>query len=66
MGGQTVKLKDLYINLKIPRRARLHWPLVCAGKQILWVAGYRIAQAFRITAETRRILHLEIKKLPPA
>jgi tRNA(Ile)-lysidine synthase len=65
MGGQTLKVKDLFINLKIPRRARQQWPLVCAGEQVVWVAGYRIAHPFRITAATRHILHLEIKR-PPA
>jgi tRNA(Ile)-lysidine synthase len=64
MDGQTVKVKDFYINLKIPRRARAHWPLVCAGEQVLWVVGYRIAHPFRITEKTKHILHLEIKKLP--
>jgi tRNA(Ile)-lysidine synthase len=64
MASQTIKVKDFYINLKIPRRARAHWPLVCAGEQILWVVGYRIAHPFRITEKTKHILHLEIKKLP--
>ena len=64
MGGQTIKIRDFFINLKIPRRARAGWPLVCAGEQIVWVAGYRIAHPFRITDETKTILHLEIKKLP--
>jgi tRNA(Ile)-lysidine synthase len=66
MGGQTVGVKDLYINLKIPRRARPHWPLVCAGDQVAWVVGYRIAHPFRITKATKRMLHLEIKRLPSA
>jgi tRNA(Ile)-lysidine synthase len=64
MAGQTIKVKDFYINLKIPRRARGRWPLICAGDQVLWVAGYRIAHPFRITENTKHILHLEIKKLP--
>jgi tRNA(Ile)-lysidine synthase len=64
MAGQTIKVKDFYINLKIPRRARGRWPLICAGDQVLWVAGYRIAHPFRITENTNHILHLEIKKLP--
>jgi tRNA(Ile)-lysidine synthase len=64
MGGQTVKVRDVYINQKIPRRARPHWPLVCVGGQVVWVAGYRIAQPFRVTEETRRVLHLELKRLP--
>jgi tRNA(Ile)-lysidine synthase len=64
MSGQTIKITDFFINVKIPRRARLHWPLVCAGEQIVWVVGYRIAHPFRITEKTKHILHLEIKKLP--
>ena len=64
MGGQRKKIRDFYINFKIPRRARTHWPLVCAGEQVIWVAGCRIAHPFRITPATKNILHLEIKKLP--
>ncbi len=64
MPGQTIKVQDFYINVKIPRRARLKWPLVCAGEQIVWVAGYRIANPLRITEKTKRSLHLEIKRLP--
>ena len=64
MAGQTIKLKDFYINLKIPQRARGKWPLICAGDQVIWVVGYQIAHPFRITEETKHILHLEIKKLP--
>jgi tRNA(Ile)-lysidine synthase len=64
MGGQTTKVQDYFINNKIPRRARAHWPLVCAGGQVLWVVGYRIAHPFRITEKTKQVLHLEIKKLP--
>jgi tRNA(Ile)-lysidine synthase len=66
MGGQTIKIQDLYIKLKIPRRARPQWPLVCAGEQVVWVVGYRIANLCRITEETKRIVHLEIKRLPQA
>jgi len=65
MGGQTVRVQDFYTNVKIPRRARRRWPLVCAGEQIAWVAGFRIAHPFRITEKTRQILHLQIKRLTP-
>jgi tRNA(Ile)-lysidine synthase len=64
MGGQTIKVQDLYIKLKIPRRARPQWPLVCTGEQVVWVVGYRIAHPFRIMEGTKRIIHLEIKRLP--
>lgn len=64
MGGQTIKVQDFYTNVKIPRRARTQWPLVCAGQQVVWVAGYRIGHPYRIIEKTSHILHLEIKKLP--
>ena len=66
MGGQTTKVTDFFTNVKLPRRARPHWPLVCAGEQVVWVAGYRIGQPFRVTEKTSRILYLEIKRLPQA
>jgi tRNA(Ile)-lysidine synthase len=64
MGGQTIRVQDFYTNVKIPRRARAQWPLVCAGQQVVWVAGYRIGHPYRIVEKTRHILHLEIKRLP--
>ena len=64
MGGQKIKVQDYFINLKIPQRARRHWPLICAGDQVIWVVGYQIAHPFRITEKTKRMLHLEMKKLP--
>ena len=64
MDGHTIKLQDLYINLKIPRRARMRWPLVCAGEKIVWVVGYRIAHPFRITESSKHVVHLEIKRRP--
>jgi len=64
MRGQKIKVQDFFINVKIPRRARLKWPLVCVGEQVAWVPGYRIAHPLRVTENTRRVLHLQIKKLP--
>jgi tRNA(Ile)-lysidine synthase len=60
MEGKTVKLQDFYINVKLPRRARAGWPLVCAGEQIVWVPGFRLAHPFRITEKTQRALKLVI------
>jgi tRNA(Ile)-lysidine synthase len=56
----SVKLSDFFINEKLPRRARQNWPLVCAGEQIVWVPGYRIAHPARVTPETRRIVKLHL------
>jgi tRNA(Ile)-lysidine synthase len=62
MDGHTTKLSDFWINHKLPRRARADWPLVCSGDQIAWLPGYRLGHAFRVTPNTRHVLHLLLIK----
>ena len=62
MVGHSFKVSDLMVNLKVPQRARLRWPLVCAGADILWVPGCRQADFARVTETTRRIVRLELVK----
>lgn len=56
MGQQ--KLKELFINRKVPRAKREHVPLIFAGEQLLWVVGMRRANLFPVTARTKNILRL--------
>ena len=63
MNRQTVKLREFYIKVKIPRRARAGWPLICAGEQIVWVPGFRLAHPFRITEKTKRAVKLSIQPI---
>ena len=60
MGGQSVKLSDFFVNVKLPKRARSQWPLVCVGDEIAWVPGFRLAHPFRITGKTKRAVHLSL------
>ena len=62
MGGHSQKLSDFMINQKVPRRARMHWPIVCSGDKIVWVAGLRPEHAYRITPETKQALKLCLKR----
>lgn len=54
------KLKDFFIKQKIPREARDRVPLVCTPDEIVWVAGIRTGEKWKVTGETTRILHLKI------
>lgn len=63
MPGSRIKLSDLFINLKIPRRLRQRWPLVCVGEQIVWVAGLRMGHAFRLREESCQALCLSLEKV---
>jgi tRNA(Ile)-lysidine synthase len=60
MNGHSVKVSDLMINLKLPRRARRTWPLVCSGDRILWVPGCRLSQGAQVSANSRSVLHLSL------
>jgi tRNA(Ile)-lysidine synthase len=62
LDGGTVRLQDFFVNVKLPRRARAGWPLVCVGDQIAWVPGYRIADPLRVTEKTQRVMRLKIQK----
>ena len=62
MGGQSIKLSDFFVNVKLPKRARANWPLVCVGEEIAWVAGFRLAQRFRVTEKTKRAVRLTLGK----
>jgi len=63
MNRQTVKLREFFINVKIPRRARAGWPLVCIGEQIVWVPGFRLAHPFRVNENTKRVVKLALHPL---
>ncbi len=64
MGGKTVKLSDLMINLKLPYRSRATWPIVCAGGKIVWVPGCRQSLIARPDESTRQLLQLKLICLP--
>ena len=53
----AVKLQDWFTNQKIPAtRRRELWLAATATGAIFWVEGLRIGEAFRLTAQTRKVL----------
>lgn len=58
--GQSKKLKDYFIDMKIPREQREQIPLLADGSHIIWCAGYRISEAYKVKEHTRRILKVQI------
>lgn len=55
------KLKDLFIDKKIPIRERNSIPIVTMRDQPIWVAGICIDNRVKVTPDTRRILKLTFK-----
>ena len=60
-GGGSKKLKDYLIDRKIPAQKRDQLWLLADGSDILWIIGDRIGAAYKVTAESQRILQAEIK-----
>ena len=54
------KLKDLFMDLKIPKDKRNEIPLICFGHDIAWVVGYRISEKFKVSKNTKNILQIRI------
>jgi len=64
MNGQTIKLSDFFVNIKLPKRARVKWPLLLVNDEIAWVMGLRLAHSFRLEHTTRHALRFTLKRLP--
>ena len=63
LGSQgSKKLKDFFIDEKVPKDIRRRIPILISGSSIAWVAGYRIDERFRVIRNTKRVLSLEIKQ----
>jgi tRNA(Ile)-lysidine synthase len=56
----TQKLKEFFIDHKIPRFERPRIPLLVSGERIAWVVGYRIDERVKITENTQRVLKVKI------
>jgi tRNA(Ile)-lysidine synthase len=57
--GGTKKLKEYFIDSKIPREIRHEIPLIALGNEIIWVIGYRTSEKFKISENTKSILRIK-------
>ena len=62
MDGHSMKISDFFINVKLPKRARDRWPLVCMGDKVIWIPGYLPAHSFRLTDSTRQALYFSLTR----
>lgn len=53
------KLKDYFIDEKVPAHLRAKVPLAVCGDEILWVCGYRRSGLHKVGAGTKQILKIE-------
>ncbi len=60
--GRRKKLQDFFVDEKVPRDERDSVPVVASGDDIVWIAGYRGDERFKVTGGTKRFLRLEFKR----
>jgi len=58
----TKKLKEFFIDSKIPREERGRIPLICRGNEVVWVIGYKISDKFKVTENTKKVLKIEFNR----
>jgi tRNA(Ile)-lysidine synthase len=59
---QPKRLQDILVDAHVPRHLRDTLPVVSDLEEIVWIPGVTIAETKRVTAATRRQLHLEIER----
>jgi len=62
LGGEK-KLKDFYIDERVPFYDRYRVPLLCDRQKIIWVVGLRLSDAVRVTSETKKVLIMRKERL---
>jgi tRNA(Ile)-lysidine synthase len=57
------KTGQFMLDAKIPHDWRDRVPVVACGDSILWLAGFRIDERFKVTAGTKKVLRLEFIRI---
>jgi tRNA(Ile)-lysidine synthase len=56
------KLKDIFIDMKIPKDERDDIPLLCFDEKIAWIIGIRTSEEYKITNKSKNILKVVIQR----
>lgn len=56
------KLKDFFVDLKIPSRVRSRIPILACGNRILWVCGLRMDDRVKVSEKTEEIVRVTFPK----
>ncbi|MBQ8733987.1 MAG: tRNA lysidine(34) synthetase TilS [Anaerotignum sp.] len=56
------KIKDLFIDEKIPREEREIFPLIAVGEEVLWAVGLRASERHQPNEHTKKYLYIRIEK----
>jgi len=60
----TVKIKDVFINSKLPQALRSAYPLIASDIEVVWVPGYRIHRQWAVPNSRAASWKVTIRRLP--
>ncbi len=52
------KIKDFFIDQKVPLEKRVSAPIVLTNDKVICICGFRIDERFKITSDTKRIMRI--------
>lgn len=55
------KVKDLFVDMKIPADLRTRIPILVQGARVVWVCGLRMDDRFKVTSSTTRALKVTFR-----
>ena len=61
-GSGEKKLKDYFIDIKVPNRIRSEIPVLADGKEIYCVLGYEISDKVKVDADTKMAYVIKLEK----
>ncbi len=57
------RLQDIFVDEKVPFEERSSIPLLISRGKILWVAGFKVSNEFKVTKKTTKMLKIEYQRL---
>ena len=55
------KLKDIFINMKVPKELRSSIPIICFDNDIAYIAGYKISEDYKVLNTNKKILKITVQ-----
>ncbi|MDR3598561.1 tRNA lysidine(34) synthetase TilS [Clostridium sp.] len=56
------KIKNIFIDMKIPKEERENIPILCFDDKIAWIIGIRMSEEYKLTDKSKNILKVVIQR----
>ncbi len=60
---QKRKLSDFFIDLKLSTSLKKETPIICKNDEIIWIAGYRLDDQFKISSTTNKFYKIAMTEV---